>query len=294
MKVYFSNLGCKLNQAEVESLARQFVAAGHRLVTSLERADLHVVNSCTVTHLAARDSRKVARRGHRLDSGMRTVLTGCYASGSPEEAAAVAGVDLVVPNADKDRLLDRVHAAFPEAVPKTERPLSETYVPLGFGNTRAGVKIEDGCNMTCAFCIIPTTRGRQRSRSLEEVVDEVAALTAAGFPEVVITGVQISHYDHDGRRLFDVVKAVLERTAVPRLRVTSIAPWRFDERLLELWTDPRLCRHVHLSLQSGADATLKRMRRPYTAATYAGLVDRIRNAVPGMAVTTDVIVGFPG
>ncbi len=297
MRMFFTNLGCKLNQAEVDALKRRFVAAGHRLSPSLAEADCHVVNSCTVTHLAARDSRKVARRGRRVNPAMRTVLTGCYATEQPGEAARIAGVDLVVANDDKDRLVERVHEAFPDVVPAaTEAGLAIPYVPLEMGLARALVKVEDGCNMRCSFCIIPATRGRQRSRPVSEAVADVQALADGGYQEVVITGVQISEYRDGEARLYDLVNALLEQTTVPRLRVTSIAPWRFDERLLDLWRahQPRLCRHMHLSLQSGCTATLRRMRRPYRAEQYADLVARIRAAVPEMAITTDVIVGFPG
>ncbi len=296
MRVHFTNLGCKLNQAELERLAREFHAAGHRVVGSLEEADLHVINSCTVTHGADRTSRKVARRGRRVDPGLRTVLTGCYATGSREEAAALRGVDLVVTNQEKDRLLELVHEAWPREVPAAAGPGAPA-VPcstLEFGNARALVKVEDGCDMSCAFCIIPQTRGPQRSRGIREVVAEVRALVAAGHREIVVTGVQISSYRWRGRRLYDLVRAILDRSDVPRLRLTSIAPWEFDLRLLDLWPDGRLCRHVHLSLQSGSSSVLKRMRRPYTAEQYAGLAERLRAAIPGLALTTDVIVGFPG
>lgn len=293
MRVYLTHLGCKLNQAEIDRLARQFTAAGYSLAATLDSAELHVINSCTVTHLAARDSRKTARRGRRLNAGLRTVLTGCYASAEPQEAAALAGVDLVVTNDRKDRLLELVHEAFPDDRP-TSDPLPIPYVPIRFGRARALVKIEDGCNMGCSFCIIPSTRGRQRSRPLAEVVEEVGALTAGGHREVVVTGVQISEYDDAGRRLYDLVAALLAETDVARLRLTSIAPWKLDGRLLGLWSDPRLCRHVHMSLQSGSTATLRRMRRPYTADHYAALAERFREAIPGLALTTDVIVGFPG
>jgi threonylcarbamoyladenosine tRNA methylthiotransferase MtaB len=301
MRVAFSNLGCKLNQAELENLARQFSAAGHQVVGSSLEADLHVVNTCTVTHRAARDSRKTARRGARRNTRLKTVLTGCYVESDPEEAAALAGVDLVVPNAEKEELLERVHDAFPALQPcnAVSEALDVPYVPLEFGNARALVKIEDGCNMSCAFCIIPRTRGRQRSREPATVVEEVGRLAAAGYGEVVITGVQISSYRSGETGLFELTRRLLRETSVPRLRLTSIAPWEFDARLLDLFEaksrgGARLCRHFHLSLQSGCDATLRRMRRPYTATRFARLVERIRRRVPGSAITTDVIVGFPG
>ncbi|MFL6262619.1 MAG: tRNA (N(6)-L-threonylcarbamoyladenosine(37)-C(2))-methylthiotransferase MtaB [Thermoanaerobaculia bacterium] len=287
MRVHLTNLGCKLNQAEIERLGRQFEAAGHRVVGSLAEADLHIVNSCTVTHTAARESRKAAGRGRRCGRPVRTVLTGCYASGSPEETARLAGVDLVVPNAEKERLVDLVHAAFPE---------TDSRVPCAshISPTRALVKVEDGCNMRCSFCIIPFTRGAQRSRPAAEVVAEVRELLGRGHREIVITGVQISAWRSEGGRLGDLVRTILDETEVPRLRLTSIAPWDLDERLLDLWKDRRLCRHLHLSLQSGSTATLRRMRRPYTAEGYLALLGRVRAAVPGVAITTDVIVGFPG
>jgi threonylcarbamoyladenosine tRNA methylthiotransferase MtaB len=165
------------------------------------------------------------------------------------------------------------------------------------GHTRALVKIEDGCNMQCAFCIIPQTRGRQRSRLPEEVLAEVQSLAAAGCREVVLTGVQISAYRADGIDLAGLVARVLAEGGAPRLRLTSIAPWELDDRLLDLFAEfggSRLCRHLHLSLQSGSTATLRRMRRPYTAEGYIALLAKIREAVPGVAITTDVLVGFPG
>jgi threonylcarbamoyladenosine tRNA methylthiotransferase MtaB len=287
MRVCFTHLGCKLNQAEIERLARDFLAAGHRVVGSAAEADLHVINTCTVTQIAARSSRKAAGRSVRTSA--RTVLTGCNAA----MEAGVAGVDLIVPNPEKERLLDHVHAAFPDL--RTEAPqIPVPYVHLPFGHTRALVKVEDGCNMRCAFCIIPSTRGRQRSRPLPEVVEEARSLVDSGFQEIVITGVQISAYRDGAERLFELIRALLHRTEAPRLRLTSIAPWDLDERLLGLWSDRRLCRHLHLSLQSGSTATLRRMRRPYSAADYLALLDRVRAAIPGVAITTDVIVGFPG
>ena len=294
MRVLFSNLGCKLNQAELESLAREFLADGHEIAPSLERADLHVINSCTVTAAAARDSRKIARRGARRNRSLKTVLTGCYVESDAETAARLAGVDLVIANAEKHELLERVYRAFPEYRASTTDVSTPPCLPNDFGHSRALVKIEDGCDMICSFCIIPATRGRQRSRPGDEVVAEVEALARAGFREVVITGVQISSYRYRGAKLYDLVARVLRETSVERLRLTSIAPWQFDDRLLGLFSDGRVCRHFHLSLQSGSTATLERMRRPYSAGAFASLTQRIRDAVPGVAITTDVIVGFPG
>lgn len=294
MRAYLTNLGCKLNQAELEALARRVSADGHEVVGSLEAADLHVINTCTVTHAAARTSRKLARRASRRASGVRTVLTGCYVEGSPEEAAALAGVDLVVPNHDKGNLLERLYESFPEWRPRAAERLPVPYVPLEFGNSRALVKIEDGCNMSCSFCIIPQTRGRQVSRPAGEVVAEVQRLVAAGFREIVLTGVQISSYRQDGLRLVGLLERLLAETAVRRLRLTSIAPWDFDPGLLDLLAGGRLCRHFHLSLQSGSDRVLDAMRRPYDTAAFDRLVDTIRRRAPGIAITTDLIVGFPG
>jgi threonylcarbamoyladenosine tRNA methylthiotransferase MtaB len=294
MRAFLTNLGCKLNQAEMESLARQLSTDGHRLADALESADVHIINTCTVTHVAARTSRKVARRGKRRSDGIRTVLTGCFVDGSPEEAARLAGVDLVVPNRDKDNLLELLYERFPAYRPSHREALPIPYVPLEFGNSRALVKIEDGCNMSCSFCIIPHTRGRQTSRPLESVMDEVSGLVAGGFREIVLTGVQISSYRSGNVRLSDLVGRLLGETSVERLRLTSIAPWDFDPKLLDLVESGRICRHFHLSLQSGCDDTLARMRRPYDSNTFGTLVDRIRSRVPGVAITTDVIVGFPG
>lgn len=296
MRVLLSNLGCKLNQAELDHLGRDLLRAGHDLVQSVSEAQVHVLNTCNVTHIAARDSRKLARRGKRLNPMLKTVLTGCYVTGQPEDAARLAGVDLVVANGEKDRLLERLEEAFPEFSTQEDGVVTVPvpYVPMTFGHSRALVKIEDGCNMRCSFCVIPFMRGPQTSRPLGEVLTEVRGLAAAGYQEVVVTGVQISAYSWRNQGLFELTQALLDETTIPRLRLTSIAPWQFDRRLFRLFSSGRLCRHVHLSLQSGCAETLRRMRRPYTSEEFAHLVTEIRQRVPGIAITTDVIVGFPG
>lgn len=299
MRVAFTTLGCKLNQAEVERWQRDFRAAGHEVTSDLAQADLHVINSCAVTAAASRDSRKAAGRASRSTLPIKTVLAGCYASSAPEEAARLAGVDLVIPNPLKEALVARVLEHFPELAHARPRPEALSPLPRrGGATTRAFLKVEDGCNLHCAFCIIPSLRGTQRSRPFDEVVAEVHRLAASGVNEIVVTGVQISAYRDQGRRLPDLVAALLaalhEASPTTRLRLTSVAPWEFDPRLFDLWRDERLCRHVHLSLQSGSAATLARMTRPDTPERYARLLERLRTHVPDLAVTTDVIAGFPG
>ena len=279
-----------MNQSEVEALARRFIAAGCQVVTDAEEADLCVVNTCAVTHIAARKSRRLIRRLHRANPEACIVVTGCYAELFPHEVAKIEGVELVVGNADKERLVERLGIRGYGLGVTTPIPY-----PLFFNRTRAFVKIQDGCNNRCAYCVIGLARGRERSRPPEEVLAEIGARVEAGCKEVVLTGVNIGAYGRDlGTSLGRLIEDILTKTAVPRLRLSSIEPWDFDPSLLRLWEDPRLCRHLHLPLQSGCDATLRRMRRRYTAAEYAELVERAREAIPDLALTTDVIVGFPG
>ncbi len=290
MRVVLSSVGCKLNQAELEALGRAFEAAGHEIVAAFEAADVHVVNSCTVTQEAARDSRRLARRGQGAHRRLHTVVTGCHATTQPGDVSGIPGVDLVVGNADKHRLVEFVEQSIR---PATSRPPLRSQAPPR-QRTRAAVKIQDGCSVRCAFCIVPAARGGEASRPPRDILDEVHRLAGAGAQEIVLTGVQISSYRSGGWELSDLVRAVLSAAPLRRLRLSSLAPWRIGEREIALWGDPRLCRHVHLSLQSGCAATLARMRRPITPAGFASAVARLRAAVAGLAVTTDVIVGFPG
>ncbi|HVS65200.1 MAG TPA: MiaB/RimO family radical SAM methylthiotransferase [Thermoanaerobaculia bacterium] len=315
MRVHISALGCKLNQAEAEAWARQLEERGHRVVAKIEEADLHIVNSCAVTREAVRDSDRAVRRGREKER-LRTVLTGCAVGGALRERSSTLDVEQVIANADKDRLVELLGAPMPGALTSastaaaetvaTETVATETAAAEGQRvgraapfqqpgrRVRVALKIEDGCSMSCAFCIIPGTRGAQRSRPAELVVAELVELEGRGYAEVVITGVQISAY-HDRRwQLCDLVERMLAATRRVRLRLTSIAPWQLDERLFDLLRHPRVCRHVHLSLQSGCEATLRRMRRPDRPARFAALVSRLRREVPGIAITSDVIVGFPG
>jgi threonylcarbamoyladenosine tRNA methylthiotransferase MtaB len=324
VKVYLSTLGCKLNESELEAWTRRLANTGAQIVADPRDADICILNTCTVTHVAAHKSRQMARQLARANPRARLVLTGCFTDIAPDEARALPNVALVVPNADKDRLVEQIsdfgqlpsrmaqglqisdwaelpYGAFDDLVAAPSSSNSST--PLGTSvqsppsRTRAFVKIQDGCNMACTYCIIPLARGKARSRPREDIVAEVRALVSAGYKEIILTGVQISVYANNGDKphgLRDLVAAILAETDVPRLRLTSIAPWDLDESLLDLWRDARLCRHLHLSLQSGSDTVLRRMRRPYTTAQFARAAALAREKIPAVGITTDVIVGFPG
>jgi len=302
MKVYLQSLGCKLNQSELESLACQFARLGHTVVGTAREADLCVLNTCVVTQTAASKSRQAIRRLRRANSDARLAVTGCYAQMWPQEIRELGSVDLIVGNEDKEYLVERVEKELGierqgSARAWVQSPDSRLLIPQA--RTRAFVKIQDGCDNHCTYCIVRVARGRQRSRLRKDVLAEVEARVAVGYQEVVLTGVHIGAYGRDSggqgdESLWALVEAILMRTNVRRLRLSSIEPWDLDPAWLRLWEDSRLCRHLHLPLQSGCDATLQRMGRNYTASQFAALVEASREAIPGVAITTDVMVGFPG
>jgi threonylcarbamoyladenosine tRNA methylthiotransferase MtaB len=307
VRVYLERVGCKLNQSEIEALGRGFVQVGHQWVQACEEADLCVVNTCTVTQAADSKSRKLIRQLRRANPTARLVVTGCYAEMCPQEIEAIGGVDLIVGNEDKERLVEIAGKLVNWETGKsgtwspiyrfTDLPIYQsTDLPVyRLGHTRAFVKIHDGCNNRCTYCIISLARGRERSRSPQEILAEIEALVAAGCKEVVLTGVHVGGYGRDlGTGLGQLVEDILSETTVPRLRLSSIEPWDLEPSLLRLWENPRLCCHLHLPLQSGCDATLQRMKRRYTTSQYVDLVATARRFIPDLAVTTDVIVGFPG
>ncbi|NLE51817.1 MAG: tRNA (N(6)-L-threonylcarbamoyladenosine(37)-C(2))-methylthiotransferase MtaB [Chloroflexi bacterium] len=297
MKVYLEFTGCRLNQSEIETLARQFGQAGHQVVGSPSEADLCVVNTCAVTNEAARSSRTMIRRLNRSNAGAQIVATGCYAELSPQAVGSLPGVKMVVGNAEKDRLVPIVLQDDALAEVYDREPLERESLPGALGRTRAFVKAQDGCDNRCTFCVTTIARGKGRSRALADVVREVQRLVEAGYQEVVLTGVHLGSYGHDlGVRdgLAHLVRALLSETDVPRLRLSSLEPWDLSVEFFELWENPRLCRHLHLPLQSGCDATLKRMARRTTQAKFRTLVEAARARIADLALSTDVIAGFPG
>ena len=288
--------GCKLNQADSAGLAAQFVGAGFRIVAPNEPADVFVLNSCTVTHVADRKARQALRRARRRNPDATVVATGCYVERAPGAVRALEEVDVVAGNTAKDTLVRRVvewrgGPPVPCAVGSDEAVLGPRLM-----RTRAAVKIQEGCDQVCAYCIVPKVRGRERSVPPEAIVDEISRQVGAGYKEVVLTGTQLGTYgfDLDGLNLTSLISRVLAQTSVERLRVSSLQPQEITPTLLELWADARLCPHFHLPLQSGSDRVLRRMRRRYTADQYVAATDLIRDRVSGAAITADAIVGFPG
>lgn len=297
MRIYLESTGCRLNQSEIETLGRQFERAGHEVVASAEAADVCVVNTCAVTQEATRTSRMILRRLNRSNPAARLVATGCYAHLSPEAVGALPGVEQVVDNLNKERLVSLLTGESGPGDLFDREPLEREFRPGALGRTRAFVKVQDGCNNRCTFCVTTIARGPGRSRPVDEVVAEVNYLVAAGYQEVVLTGVHLGSYGRDrGERagLMSLVRALLAQTNVPRLRLSSLEPWDIPAGFFALWENPRLCRHLHLPLQSGCDSTLRRMARRTSQAAFAALVAEARASIPDLAVSTDVIVGFPG
>ena len=298
MRIYVSSLGCKLNQSEMDALAARLAGLGHQVVPSPAEAEVCVLNTCAVTHVAAQKSRQALGRLHRENPGARLVATGCYAELSPADLQALPGVHLVVGNEEKVRLATLLDGWDPGGGWRPADRPSGVRPPIT--RTRAFVKIQDGCDNACTYCVIRLARGPQQSRPAGDALHEVKARRQAGHQEVVLTGVHIGAYGRDascgeeGDDLWGLVARILAETDVPRLRLSSIEPWDLPDRAYSLWDDPRLCPHLHLPLQSGCDRTLRRMGRRYTAAEFRAVMDAARAAIPDLAVTTDVMVGFPG
>ncbi len=305
MKVYLTQTGCRLNYGENHLLARQLRRVGHTVVSDPLQAQVIVVNTCAVTATAGQKSRHLIRAQHKANPQARIVATGCYTSLEPEVVEKLPGVWKVAVNDDKDllaTLLEEWSNEFPdlqslEQVHPTASPISSD----PHARTRAFVKIQDGCHLKCTFCVVTVARGDSRSKAPHQIIREIQELSRDGFQEAVLTGVHLGSYgavDAEDRfvGLPQLVRRILTETEIPRLRLSSLEPWNVDERLFHCWEKwpDRLCPHLHLPLQAGTDRLLKRMGRRCTTESFAHLVELARQHIPGLTVTTDIIVGFPG
>lgn len=306
-KIAFYTLGCKVNQADTASMENLFLRSGHQLVSFDGEADVYIINTCVVTNTGQRKSRQTIHRAIRKNPNALIVVTGCYPQTAAEEVKAIAGVDMIIGNQDRAQIVQLVEERLAHRQTDTldavhKLTASTAFEEMAAGDitdkTRAFLKIQEGCNQFCTYCIIPYARGPLRSRSLESICTETQRLISAGFKEIVLIGIHLGCYgkeDPDGPTLYDAVKTVLEVPGVQRLRLGSLESVEVEPRLLTLMQeDARFCRHLHLPLQSGCDKTLQAMHRPYTTAKFKTLLADIKTRVPDIAITTDVIVGFPG
>lgn len=306
-KIAFYTLGCKVNQADTASMENLFLRSGHQLVSFDGEADVYIINTCVVTNTGQRKSRQTIHRAIRKNPNALIVVTGCYPQTAAEEVKAIAGVDMIIGNQDRAQIVQLVEERLAHRQTDTldavhKLTASTAFEEMAAGDitdkTRAFLKIQEGCNQFCTYCIIPYARGPLRSRSLESIRTETQRLISAGFKEIVLIGIHLGCYgkeNPDGPTLYDAVKTVLDVPGVQRLRLGSLESVEVEPRLLTLMQeDARFCRHLHLPLQSGCDKTLQAMHRPYTTEKFKTLLADIKNKVPDIAITTDVIVGFPG
>ncbi len=285
MRVSLGTLGCKLNQAETESLRRELAAAGHVVVGPESPTDVYILNTCTVTQTADAKCRAWLRQAHRNNPEARIIVTGCYAQRKPDVLGQMEGVIAVAGNGEKPGLLSLLKTP--------ARDSDKTSKCSTAPRTRSFIKVQDGCSGSCSYCIVPAVRGREKSLPAGLIIDEVKARAAEGYREVVITGTEVGAYRSEGG-LGDLLERILSETGISRLRLSSLQPQEVTSGLLKLWRDQRLCPHFHLCLQSGSGRVLRDMRRKYSPDGFRKAVSLIRDSVPDVAVTTDVIVGFPG
>jgi threonylcarbamoyladenosine tRNA methylthiotransferase MtaB len=302
MRVLLHSIGCRLNQSETDTMTRQLLAAGHEIVSDAYSAEKVIINTCAVTAAAVRDARNVTRRIHHQNSDASIFLTGCYATLSPTELMQVPGASVIVANKDKDRLVQMVDPQVPvESTEFEQEPILRELLAGASSRSRAFVKVQDGCDNRCTFCVTTIARGSGRSRPLSDVVSEIQALAGAGFQEAVLTGVHLGSYGRDlgsafqdKTNLHELVANILRNTDIPRLRLSSLEPWDIDASFFALWHNSRLLPHLHMPLQSGSDGVLRRMARRTSRAEYRRLVGDARAHIPHLNLSTDIMVAFPG
>ena len=304
--VAFYTLGCKVNQYETNAMEQQFIQNGYKIVENTEKADIYVINTCTVTNMADRKSRQMLRRVKEINQSAVIVVCGCYAQVAKSEIQQIPEVDIILGINEKNKIVQIVEEYLANKDNIIEvADVSEQKEFLDFGDVtyteknRAVIKVQDGCNMFCSYCLIPYARGRIRSRKIENVVSEIEKIAKQGIKEVVITGIHVASYgkdfDNENIRLINLLEEINKIEGIERIRLSSLEPTIVDEKFAQrLAKLEKICDHFHLSLQSGCDATLKRMNRKYTTARYKEATEILRKYYPNANFTTDVIVGFPG
>lgn len=292
-------LGCKTNQYESQAMAEKLASRNFRIVPHQDKADIYIINTCTVTDRSDKRSRQYIRHVIRSFPQAYIVVTGCYAQTHPDQIAQIPGVDLVLGNREKNRIVKYLGKAQKNPRPKAFvedimacRQYDTLPVSGHARHTRAFVKIQDGCNHFCSYCRVPYVRGPSRSRQTREILDEVGRLAQNGFKEVVLTGINLGSFGNDGYSLAKLIEAIGWIDGIQRIRLSSIEPAYLTEELIEVL--PKVCRYLHIPLQSGSDRTLSRMKRPYTTREYSRLIDKIRSRIPEAGIGTDLMVGFPG
>lgn len=300
MKIYLDSIGCRLNQSEIEAYAIELRRKGHIIQSSPENADLALINTCAVTSAAVSDSKQKIRQIQKTSSN-GIIVTGCWSTLFPDEIPPHPGILKQIPNKDKDQL---INILFPDESEQIDiEPINRYPIPGAKFRTRSFLKVQDGCNNQCTFCITTLARGEQRSRSIQEIHTYIQEFLLRNpeeityIQEIVLTGVHLGSWGqdlHPKLHLRDLVQSILDNFDIPRLRLSSLEPWDLDSTFFNLWKDPRLCRHIHLPLQSGSLSTLRRMARRTTPQKFSTLVEQARSAIPDVAITTDIIAGFPG
>ncbi len=295
MQIHLKTLGCRLNEAEIESWAGKFQEKGHKLIADPACADLLVINTCAVTQEAVKKSRQIIRRIHRNNPTAKLVVSGCYSTLDKKNINELPGIDLVIDNSEKEKLVDiSLKELNLETMPSLSTEPGETSL-FKRGRNRAFIKIQDGCRHRCTFCIVTIARGEEYSRTINEIINEINKYHEQGIKEVILTGVHVGGYGSDiNSSLYQLIKIVLDKTTIPRIRLASVEPWDLHEKFFSLFNNKRLMPHIHLPLQSGCDSVLKRMARRCKTKYFKSIVQKARDEISNFNITTDIIVGFPG
>jgi threonylcarbamoyladenosine tRNA methylthiotransferase MtaB len=293
-KVSFYTVGCKLNQYDTELISKKLAKLGFERVDWADDADLYIINSCNVTHKAAADSRRKLFAAKRKSPNSKVIITGCYAQIQPELLASLKDVDFVIQNDEKDQLITKLVQVFPD-IQADNLKNDDNTVDAHYKHSRALIKIQDGCNQKCSYCVVPLGRGAESSRPANEIIKEIKSVQCNNYKEIVLTGVHIGRYRENCSVLSTLISRILDETEVERIRLSSIEVNEIDEDLIKCAeSKSRICPHFHIPLQSGSDRILKWMNRPYKISHYLEKIEELKNRVNNVMIGADIIVGFPG